>query len=74
MRGAQQHNLGIWETDGQVVAALADLGRLNPQPVGEKSRKAIRRICSRILKTCWSRWHQGSLREAEVCSRNKSDP
>ena len=41
MRSAQQHNPGIWETDGQVVAALADLGRLNPQPVVGKSRKAI---------------------------------
>lgn len=39
MRGAQQHNLGIWETDGQVVAALADLGRLNLQPVVEKAEK-----------------------------------
>lgn len=39
MRGAQQRHLGTWETDGQGVAALADLGRRNPQPVVEKAEK-----------------------------------
>lgn len=50
MRGTQQHNLGIWETDGQVVAALADLGRLNLQPVVEKAERQFDAYAARSSK------------------------
>lgn len=64
MKGEQQHNLGIWETDGRVVTALVDLRRLTPQPAVEKTENQLN-VSSRILKTRRSRWHKwcsGKLR------------
>lgn len=57
MKGEQQHNLGIWETDGRVVTALVDLRRLTPQPAVEKTENQLN-VSSRILKTRRSRWHK----------------
>lgn len=72
MKGEQQYHLGIWETDGRVVTALAGLRRLPPQPVVEKTENQLD-VRSQVLKTRRSQGISESLGSCELFQK-LSDP